>query len=60
MEQKYDAIQALLSEPLVVINLGLQGFGEALQDQGVDVVFIDWSPPAGGDQEMIEILDKLM
>jgi hypothetical protein len=60
MEETRDPIQALLSEPLVVINLGLRGFGESLQEQKVDVVFVDWSPPASGDQDLIEILDQLI
>lgn len=60
MEETCDPIQALFSEPLVVVNLGLRGFGESLQEQKVDVVFIDWSPPAGGDQELVEILDRLI
>jgi hypothetical protein len=26
----------------------------------VDVVHVDWAPPAGGDREMIELLDQLL
>jgi len=51
---------SLLDQPLVVINLGLQGFAEALEQQGVDVVQVDWTPPAGGDQELIDLLDGLL
>ncbi len=50
----------LLNEPLVVINIGLKGFAEALETQDVDVLQIDWVPPAGGDQELMDILDKLL
>jgi len=60
MEQQFDVNQALFSKPLVVINLGLAGFGEALQAQGVEVVLVNWSPPAGGDQELIKLLDQLL
>lgn len=60
MDEKVDAIQKLLTEPLVAINLGLEGFGEAIQDQQAEVVLIDWLPPAGGDQELIDLLDGLM
>ncbi len=60
MDEKRDPIQALLSGPLVAINLGLASFGESLREQQVEVVLIDWSPPAGGDQELIDILDRLI
>ncbi len=50
----------ILSEPLVVINIGLYSFGQNIKDQGVEVVQVEWKPPAGGDKEMIDILDKLL
>ena len=53
-------IDRLLQEPLVVINLGLKKFAESLEDQQVEVVQVDWVPPAGGDQEMMELLDQLL
>jgi hypothetical protein len=45
---------------LVVINLGLENFAKNLEIQGVDVIRVDWKPPAGGDQKMIDILDQLL
>ncbi len=51
---------AIFTQPLVVINLGLDSFAENLESQGVEVVRVDWKPPAGGDQEMIDILDQLL
>ena len=53
-------LEELLQNGPVVINLGVLGFAESLQDQGVEVVHVDWSPPAGGDAEMAELLDKLL
>ena len=50
----------LLNQPIVAINLGLAQFAESLDKQGVEVVQVNWSPPAGGDEEMIELLDKLL
>jgi hypothetical protein len=50
----------LFSKPVVVINLGLQSFGVSLELQGVEVVQVDWVPPAGGDQEMMDLLDELL
>ena len=53
-------IGKLLNEPVVVINLGLKKFAENLEAQDVEVVQVDWTPPAGGDQEMIDLLDSLL
>ena len=55
-----DRITKLLAEPLVVVNLGLSMFAKSLEEQGVDVIQVDWQPPAGGDKEMMDLLDKLM
>ena len=55
-----DDRQDLLTESLVVINIGLRGFARSLEEQGVEVVQVDWSPPAGGDKEMMELLDNLL
>lgn len=50
----------LLKSPLVIINLGVDKFAENLEEQHVDVVRVDWRTPAGGDQEMIKLLDQLL
>ncbi|MCJ7531912.1 MAG: hypothetical protein MUO64_12895 [Anaerolineales bacterium] len=55
-----DKILELLNQPLIVINLGLNKFAEALESQKVDVIHVDWKPPAGGDKEMIDLLDNLL
>jgi hypothetical protein len=50
----------LLDAPLVIINIGLLSFAESLLDQDIDVIHIDWELPAGGDEEMINLLDELL
>ena len=55
-----DAIWKLLNEPIVIINLGLKTFAENLEEQDTEVVQVDWTPPAGGDKELIELLDSLL
>ncbi len=50
----------LIHAPLVVINLGLKMFADSLEEQQVEVVQVDWIPPAGGDKEVIELLDQLL
>lgn len=53
-------IAELLEKPMVVINLGLKKFTESLEEQKVEVLQVDWVPPAGGDQEMIDLLGQLL
>ena len=43
-----------------IINVGVEDFGIALEEQGVQVVYVEWSPPAGGDQEMLDLLDEFL
>ena len=53
-------LEDLLQNGPVTVNLGLRAFAEALQDQGVEVAHVEWAPPADGDAEMAELLDKLL
>lgn len=57
MENKKDA---LFKETLKVINIGIGKFFENIEAQSVEAVQVDWEPPAGGDTEMMEILDHLL
>ena len=49
----------LLEKNLRVINIGLERFAWELDQQGVEVVNVDWSPPAGGDTKIGNLLSKL-
>ncbi|MCJ7493111.1 MAG: hypothetical protein MUP68_02595 [Deltaproteobacteria bacterium] len=53
-------LNELLGKGPVAINIGVEDFAESLQIQSVEVVQVDWVPPAGGDAELIELLDKLL
>ena len=53
-------IDELLHTPLIVINLGLRKFAENLEEQEIEVVQVDWVPPAGGDKDMLDLLDQLL
>jgi hypothetical protein len=55
-----EGLKRLLNGPIVVINLGLKGFAESLEEQDVEVIHVNWTPPAGGDQEMMDILEDLL
>jgi len=54
-----DPLRDLLHEPLSVINIGLEGFASELVAQQVDVIQVDWAPPAGGDPRLADLLAKL-
>ena len=49
----------LLSTELRVVNVGLELFANDLRSLGVPVVQVDWHPPAGGDQRMASLLQRL-
>ena len=49
----------LLGARLKVINLGLESFARELEQQGVEVLQVEWQPPAGGDPKLADLLSKL-
>ena len=49
----------LLDAPPRVINVGLERLAEDLATQNVTVQHLDWSPPAGGDARIADLLSKL-
>jgi len=51
--------KTILSAKLKVVNIGISTFADDLRSQDVEVVAIDWKPPAGGDVEMLKLLEKL-
>ena len=52
-------IDKFLKAPLKVVNVGLESFARDLIRQGVEVIDVDWRPPAGGDPELADLLSKL-
>jgi hypothetical protein len=53
-------INSLLKKP-VVINIGLDLFYRALEDQGVEALNVNWRPPSNEvDPEIQSILDQLL
>jgi len=40
--------------------VGVAEFGDSLSEAGFSVVYVDWSPPAGGDLRVAELLDELL
>jgi FdrA protein len=48
-----------LNQPLAAINVGLESFTESLSDQNVQVIQVDWRPPASGDEQLMAILERM-
>jgi len=51
-------INKLFKSDLAVINLGLESFAENIRNEGVKAVQVQWKPPAGGNRDIAELLDK--
>ena len=50
----------LLEAPVRVVNIGLQKFADDLVGQDVEVVQVDWAPPALGNTRLANLLSRLM
>jgi hypothetical protein len=48
-----------LQKPLSAINVGLESFAENLKAQDVPTIQVDWRPPAGGNEKMMGILERM-
>ena len=44
---------------LAVINIGLEAFYMSLVSQGAQAVQVDWRPPAGGNERIASLLEKM-
>ncbi len=53
-------LEDLLQKAPVFLNVGARVFGDSLREAGYEVVYVDWSPPAGGDVRMADLLDELL
>ncbi len=56
MDEKKDLLECVI----VAINVGVHDFGSSLEEQGIQVIYVEWAPPAGGNQEMMDLLDQLL
>lgn len=50
---------AVLKQPVKAINAGLESFAENLTAQETPVVHVDWRPPAGGNEKLMSILERM-
>jgi len=51
--------ESILGKEIRAVNIGIPSFADDLEEQGVRVVRIDWKPPAGGDEKMLKLLERL-
>ena len=49
----------VLRQPLAAINVGLESFTESLTAQEAPVVHVNWKPPAGGNEKLMGILERM-
>lgn len=50
---------AAFSSPFAAINVGIESFSDSLKSQGARVLQVEWKPPAGGNEKLMAILEKL-
>jgi len=48
-----------LTQPLAAINVGLESFYDSLISQGAQAVQVEWHPPAGGNEKLAALLQKM-
>ncbi len=48
-----------LQQPVAAINVGLESFTQSLLEQGAEAVQVDWRPPAGGNERLMGILERM-
>jgi FdrA protein len=50
---------AMMKKPLAGINVGLESFTDSLKDQGAAALQVDWRPPAGGNERLAALLERM-
>jgi FdrA protein len=50
---------AKIEQPLAGINVGLESFTQSLKDQESAAVQVDWRPPAGGNEKLAALLERM-
>jgi hypothetical protein len=49
----------LLAARIKVVNIGLASFADELTAADVPVIQVAWSPPAGGNPDLADLVSKL-
>jgi FdrA protein len=53
------AVVSKFAEPLAAINVGVESFYESLKAQGAEAIQVEWRPPAAGNEDLMNILEKM-
>jgi len=53
------ADSSFLSRPVAAINVGVETFYESLVGQAAPAIQVEWKPPAGGDERLQAILQRM-
>jgi len=48
-----------LTAPPAVLNVGLEVFYDSLEAQGARAVQVEWRPPAGGNEKLLALLERM-
>ena len=51
--------RTILAEKHNVVNFRIPSVADDLRSQGVEVIHVEWKPPAGGDHGMLRLLERL-
>ena len=49
----------MLKQPLAGINAGLESFADSIKEQDAAAIHVDWRPPAGGNEKLMAILERM-
>ena len=52
-------IEKLFDRSLQVVNIGVIIFYESVKAQKTTCIHVDWKPPAGGNEKLLDILSRL-
>jgi len=55
-----DPVLELFKRPLSVINVGIEKLAEHLPNLGVEVIHVDWKPPANGNLGILKKLKQVI
>jgi FdrA protein len=59
MKINTEKINKLFQSKLVVLNIGVELFHDAIKNAEGQSINMDWRPPAGGDKKLLEIINKI-
>jgi FdrA protein len=48
-----------MKQPLAALNVGVESFAGSLIAQEAKAIHVDWKPPAGGNEKLMKILERM-